>query len=99
MRDFEAIGKKYMTGDRAETLKAAAASPEGQRLAKMVDAKAVEDAARRGPLIPPASSTCHRAPNQPAPHTPPATARRARWRATSRASRRLKTRHRRAQRR
>lgn len=48
MQDFEAISKKYMTGDRAETLKAAAASPEGQRLARMVDAKAVEDAARRG---------------------------------------------------
>lgn len=48
MRDFEAISRKYMTGDRAQTLKAAAASPEGQRLAKMMDAKAVEDAARRG---------------------------------------------------
>lgn len=48
MQDFEAISKKYMTGDRAETLKAAAASPEGQRLARMVDSKAVEDAARRG---------------------------------------------------
>ena len=48
MQDFEALGKRFMSGAQAEKLKAAAASPEGKKLANMLDAKVVEEAAKKG---------------------------------------------------
>lgn len=46
--DFEKIGKELQKSGKAERLKAVADSEDGRRLSAMLDAQAVERAARSG---------------------------------------------------
>lgn len=48
MQDFEKLGKELMGGKNAGAIKEIANSAEGQKLSKMFDAKAVEQAAKSG---------------------------------------------------
>ena len=48
MQNFEAIGRELERRGKAEDVKRLAQSPEGVRLGQMVDAKAVEAAAKSG---------------------------------------------------
>lgn len=48
MPDFEKISREFEKNGTAQTLRQIADSPEGRRLSSMLDAKAVEEAAKTG---------------------------------------------------
>ena len=50
MADFAQLGRQFQTGPMAESLKKAAASQEGQRVMRSLDADAVEKAAKQGDM-------------------------------------------------
>lgn len=50
MADLESLEREIKSSPAAETLKAAAASPEGQRVLKNLDTAAVEKAAKTGDM-------------------------------------------------
>lgn len=50
MRDLEDIGKMLQKSGRAPELRSIAESPEGKRLSGMLDANAVEKAAKSGDM-------------------------------------------------
>jgi hypothetical protein len=48
MRDLESVGKELDRLGKTQKLKSIANSPDGQRISQMLDAKAVEKAAKSG---------------------------------------------------
>lgn len=48
MQDLEKLGRSLQESGKAEGIKALAESAEGQALGRRLDAKAIQDAARRG---------------------------------------------------
>ena len=48
MQDLENIGKQLQKSGKANELRSLAESPEGKRISEMLDAKAVEQAAKSG---------------------------------------------------
>lgn len=48
MRDLESVGKELERLGKTQKLKSIADSPDGQRISRMLDPKAVEKAARSG---------------------------------------------------
>ncbi|HHU22908.1 MAG TPA: hypothetical protein GXZ52_05755 [Clostridiales bacterium] len=50
MKDLNEIGKMLMNSSKADKIKAAANSPEAQKLSKIIDARSVEQAAKSGDM-------------------------------------------------
>lgn len=50
MNELDKYGKEFLKGSNAKKLEQLVNTPEGKKLAEIVDAKTVEDAAKRGDM-------------------------------------------------